>query len=189
MLDSIKTLDENIFLYLNSLHHPLLDHLMWLFSEKLFWTPLYIWFLWLLYKQFPKKFWTVLIAIILLIVVSDQLCNLSKNSIMRLRPTNEVHLQGLIHTVNGYTGGLYGYYSGHAANSFAVAFFFLFSVLEKKKYLVVVALLYAILTSYSRIYLGVHYPFDVLTGVLVGSLTGIGFACAHKKIRTNFLQV
>ena len=107
---------------------------------------------------------------------------------MRLRPTNEEHLQGLIHTVNGYTGGMYGFYSGHASNSFAIAMFLIVSVLKGRKYIIPVALIYAILTSYSRIYLGVHYPGDVITGMLAGSLLGAGFAYAHKLLRGKYIE-
>lgn len=187
MLESIKSFDETLFLYLNSHHNMFFDQLMWLFSEKIFWAPLYVWFLWLLYKQFPKHFWSVLLAILVMIVVSDQLCNLSKDGFMRLRPTNEPHLQGLIHIVNGYTGGLYGFYSGHAANSFAIAIFMICSINKTFKYLIPIALSYALLTAYSRIYLGVHYPLDILTGAIIGSLTGIGFAYAHKKFRNRII--
>jgi undecaprenyl-diphosphatase len=161
---------------------------MWLFSNKIFWGPLYVWFLWLLYKQFPKQYWTLLLTILVMIIASDQLCNLSKDSFMRLRPTNEEHLQGLIHTVNGYTGGMYGFYSGHASNSFAVAVFMIASVSKGRKYIIPAALVYAILTSYSRIYLGVHYPGDVITGMIAGSLLGLCFAFTHKLLRNKYLK-
>lgn len=188
MLETIKTLDESLFLFLNAQHNSFFDPLMWLFSEKLFWGPLYVWFLWLLYKKYPKHYWTVLVTIILMIVVSDQLCNLAKDHIMRLRPSQEPHLYSLVHIVKDYRGGMYGFYSGHSSNSFAVAFFMITIVAGKLKYIIPVALTYALLTAYSRIYLGVHYPGDVLTGALIGTLLGIGFATAHSKVRTRFLK-
>ena len=188
MLETIKTLDESLFLFLNAQHNSFFDTLMWLFSEKLFWGPLYVWFLWLLHKRYPKHYWTVLVTIILMIVVSDQLCNLAKDHVMRLRPSQEPHLYSLVHIVNDYRGGMYGFYSGHSSNSFAVAFFMITIVAGKLKYIIPVALVYAVLTAYSRIYLGVHYPGDVLTGALIGTLLGIGFAIAHSKLRARFLK-
>jgi len=188
MLGTLKAFDESLFLSLNAHHNYFFDQAMWLFSEKLFWGPLYVWFLWLLYKQYPKHFWTVLLTIVVLVVATDQLCNLSKDSFMRLRPTHEMHLQGLIHTVNGYTGGMYGFYSGHAANSFAVALFLICSVTKARKYIIPSALAYAILTSYSRIYLGVHYPGDIIAGMVIGALTGAGFAYLHKTLRYRYLN-
>lgn len=186
MLETIKALDESLFLFLNAHHTLFFDRVMWLFSEKLFWGPLYIWFLWLLHKKYPKHYWTVLVAIVLMIVASDQLCNLSKEGFMRLRPSQEPHLQAMVHIVNDYRGGLYGFYSGHAANAFAVAFFMITLVSGKRRYIIPFALTYAVLTAYCRIYLGVHYPVDVLTGAIAGAIIGTGFALVHDKIRAKY---
>jgi len=188
MLDTIKSLDQSLFLTLNAHHNPFFDQLMWLFSEKLFWVPLYAWFLWLLYKQFPMHYWTVILAVILMIVASDQFCNLAKNSVMRLRPSQDPGIQAMVHIVNDYRGGMYGFYSGHASNAFAVALFVITIAGKKLKYLIPVCLLYATLTAYSRIYLGVHYPGDILTGALAGTLLGTGMAVLHGRFRTKYLK-
>lgn len=189
MLETIKSLDQSLFLALNAHHNPFFDQLMWLFSGKLFWAPLYAWFLWLLYKRFPKHYWTVIIAIVLMIVASDQLCNLAKNGIMRLRPSQDPGIQALVHIVNDYRGGMYGFYSSHASNAFAVALFMLTIAGSKQKFLIPVCLLYAMVTAYSRIYLGVHYPLDILTGALAGTLLGTGFALLHSKFRMRYLKL
>lgn len=186
MLEAIKSIDENLFLLLNSQHNSFFDPIMWLFSEKLFWGPLYVWFLWLLHKYYPKHYWTVLVAVVLMIAATDQLCNLSKESVMRFRPTHEPHLQPFVHTVNDYTGGMYGFYSGHAANAFAVAFFIIAIAKNRRNYIIPVAITYASLISYSRIYLGVHYPGDIITGALIGTLLGTGFALAHRHLRRRY---
>jgi len=167
MLETFKNFDESLFLFLNAQHNSFFDPLMWLFSNKIFWVPLYAWFLWVLYRRFPKHYWTVLIAIILMIVVSDQLCNLAKND---------------------YRGGMYGFYSGHASNAFAVAFFMISTLAGKLKYIIPISLTYAILTAYSRIYLGVHYPGDILMGAVMGALLGTGFAYAHDKLRSKYFN-
>lgn len=188
MLETFKAIDESLFLFLNSQHNSFFDPLMWLFSEKVFWAPIYVWFLWLLYKRYPKHYWTVLLTILLMIVVSDQLCNLSKDTVMRLRPSQEPHLYSLVHIVNEYRGGLYGFYSGHSSNAFAVAFFMIAIVSARGKYIIPVSLTYAILTAYSRIYLGVHYPGDVLTGAIMGMLLGTGFAVTHSRLRARYFK-
>ena len=189
MLDTIKSLDQSLFLALNVHHNSFFDPIMWLFSDKLFWAPLYAWFLWLLYKQFPKHYWTVIIAVILMIVASDQFCNLAKNGVMRLRPSQDPGIQAMVHIVNDYRGGMYGFYSGHASNAFAVALFMITIAGKKLKYLIPVCLLYATLTAYSRIYLGVHYPGDILTGALAGTLLGTGFALLHAQSRRKYLKL
>jgi undecaprenyl-diphosphatase len=186
MLESIKSFDEKLFLILNSHHNAFFDQVMWLFSNIPFWIPLYVLFLWLLYKEYPKQFWSVLVVILLMIVVSDQLCNLAKYGVMRLRPTHDPNLQALVHTVKGYQGGMYSFYSGHASNSFTVAFFIINTLKAERKYIIPIALCYAIFTSYSRIYLGVHYPFDVLTGAIIGAMLGTIFAYSHNQIRKHY---
>ncbi len=188
MLETINAFDESVFLFLNAQHNSFFDGLMWLFSEKLFWGPLYIWFLWLLFKRYPRHYWSVILAIALMIVVSDQLCNLAKESIMRLRPSQDPDIQALVHIVNGYRGGMYGFYSGHASNAFAVALFMITAFKGEKNFLIPVSLAYAILTAYSRIYLGVHYPGDILAGAMMGFFLGSGFSIAHTKLRSRYLN-
>jgi undecaprenyl-diphosphatase len=188
MLETIKSIDESLFLFLNAHHNSFFDPLMWLFSEKFYWVPLYFWFLWLLYKRYPKHFWTVLIAVALMITASDQLCNVAKNNIMRLRPSQEPHLYSLVHVLNDYRGGMYGFYSSHASNAFALALFMITVFRGKWKYILPASLIYAILTAYSRVYLGVHYPGDVLTGAIIGSLLGTGFALAHNRLRDRYIK-
>lgn len=188
MLETLKAFDESLLVYLNSMHNSFFDQAMWLFSNKLFWAPLYAWFLWLLYKIFPDHYWTVLITVVLLIVASDQLCNFSKVNVMRLRPSQEPHLKEVIHIVNNYRGGTYGFYSGHASNAFAVAAFLIMSAGKLNRYLIAIALIYASLTAYSRIYLGVHYPGDILVGTLMGAILGTAFAAAHKNIRNKYMK-
>jgi len=129
----------------------------------------------------------VLVAIALMIALSDQLCNLSKVSVMRLRPTHELHLQALVHTVNGYRGGMFGFYSAHASNNFAIACFMINSIESKRKYLIPFSLICAMLIAYSRVYLGVHYPGDIITGAIVGVIVGTFFAYIHKKLRTRYM--
>lgn len=182
MLETLKALDYQLFLYLNSLHTPVLDTVMALVSARLFWGPLYVLLLWLLYRQYPDRYWALLLAVILLILVNDQTANLFKSSFTRYRPSNDPLIMEMVHIVNGYRGGAYGFYSGHAANSFATAIFTIILLFRNHRWIVAVMLPYALLVSYSRIYLGVHFPGDVITGMAAGSIYGFLFAKGFKTL-------
>ncbi len=176
MEELILTADRNLFLFLNGLHLPWLDGIMYIATGLWWWAPLYILVIYLVIRLFGKRSWIIAVAASLLITLSDQSANLSKSSVKRLRPTHDPSMQDKVHTVRGYKGGLYSYYSGHATNTFAFAVFI--SLLLRKRYRWIPGLLltWAAIMSYSRIYLGVHYPADILTGAAVGSLMGWLFA-------------
>ena len=108
-----------------------------------------------------------------MILVSDQLSNLAKETFQRLRPSHEPGL--MVHLVNAYKGGLYGFYSGHATNNFSIAVFLIVLAGKRFKWVWMVALPWALLMSYTRIYLGVHFPGDILAGAIMGSLIGYFF--------------
>lgn len=180
MFQALNQFDTSLLLYLNGLHSPFFDHVMWLASDKFIWAPLYCWFLWLLYRKYPGRFWLILVSVALMILVGDQLSRLFKDMVGRYRPTHEPAIQQLVHTVNGYTGGAYSFFSGHATNSFAVALFMIMMLPDKRRLMLPLTLAYAVLVSYSRIYLGVHYPIDILTGAIVGSCIGWGASKAYR---------
>lgn len=172
MLDALNQIDTNLFLFLNRHHSSFWDIVMWWASDKFTWIPLYGLVLWLLVKQNPRKIGLLLLMIVSLVLISDQSANLAKYVFARLRPSHEPALQGMLHLVRNYAGGALGFYSGHASSSFAVAVFAISLAGSRNKWLVPVMLLYATLVSYSRIYLGVHYPGDVLVGAIAGSIYG-----------------
>ena len=115
-----------------------------------------------------------------MILVSDQLTNIVKDWVGRLRPTHEPGLTG-VHTVYGYTGGLYAFYSAHASNNMAIAVFLVIILKNQYSYFAPLILLWAFFMSYTRIYLGVHYPADLVAGWIAGGLIGwgMGSACAR----------
>jgi len=188
MLDTLKSIDTSLFLFLNAQHNAFFDQLMWIASGRFTWIPLYILLLWLLYGEHRKRFWLVILTIVLMIVLSDQFCNLAKFTFLRLRPSNEPVLRNLVHLVHGYSGGAYGFYSGHASNSFAVALFAIGMIKRFRNYLIPFMLCFAVLVSYSRIYLGVHYPGDILTGATAGSLIGWGMSRLFLRIGRSMDQ-
>ena len=147
---------------------------MWYVSSAKTWLPLYALLIGAIIYRFPN--WKAVLLILagfgIAVGFSDWTCSgLIKPLVCRLRPTHEPALQGLIHIVNGYTGGLYGFCSSHAANTMACGL--LFSLLYKNTYATMALMAWVALNCYSRMYLGVHYPGDIIAGLLVGSLYAV----------------
>ena len=138
------------------------------------WIPLFCLLLYMVFKQYGKRGWWILLAIALVVLCSDQLsAHVCKPLFHRLRPCFNPDLEGLIHLPRGLAGGKYGFVSSHAANTFAVASFLTPAL--RKSYRSIGWWLYgwALLSSYSRIYLGLHYPGDILAGAALGILIGL----------------
>ena len=171
-MDSISNLDKELFLFLNSFHSEGLDPIMLLITKTQFWTPLYLVLIYLIFKKYSTESWLILAGVAMAILLSDQITSsLMKPFFERLRPSQEPSLQGLVHLVDGYKGGLYGFASGHAANTFATAFFVW--LLFKNQYRWIWTIfIWAILMTYTRIYLGVHYPGDIIVGGVIGVFCG-----------------
>lgn len=147
---------------------------MYNISNKFFWIPLYLLFLYLLIKHYKKDAVWIILATVILIALSDLISvHAFKNTFLRLRPCHNPEIQDLVHLVNNKCGGKYGFYSSHASNHFAIATFMSLFLGSKIKYFTIILIIWAIVISYSRIYLGVHYPADVLAGGLSGIIQAI----------------
>jgi len=180
----LENLDQHVFLFLNSINSPSWDKVMFLISGKVIWAPLYLGILIYIGIKYKKKIYLILPFIILAVALADQVSvQLFKNLFQRLRPCHEPSLEGMVHLVNGECGGLYGFVSSHASNSFNVALISLMFI--KNKWFTAGIISWAAIIGYSRVYLGVHYPGDVICGSLLGALIGYSvfklYELADKK--------
>ena len=169
-----------MLLFLNGLHHPWLDPVMYYLTQTFFWLPLYAFLIFLIFKNYGKQGWHILIGVVVTVTLADQITgSLMKPFFARFRPSHEPTLDGLVHIVNNYRGGLYGFASSHAANTFGTALF-VWLVLRQYHRWTAWIFLWAVLMTYTRIYLGVHYPGDIIVGAIVGLVSGwIGFRCSN----------
>lgn len=178
MIEDILNLDTELFIYLNSLGLPLFDN-FWIFlsnkeANVFFYSVLLFFYFYnrSLKFNFSELFY-FLILIALMISITDQTANLFKDSFQRLRPCYNEIIKDSLRLVKENCGGKYGFFSAHASNSFTLAVFFGLLYKNKFKYLICITLLYASLISYSRVYLGVHFPLDILFGATFGIIIGI----------------
>ncbi|NQW26849.1 MAG: phosphatase PAP2 family protein [Flammeovirgaceae bacterium] len=173
MLDLLQSIDLYLLDLINGSGRPTLDPLMIWLSDKLIWIPLYLFLIYKTYAQFGRNFWLPLIFIVLTITLSDQITSgLMKPFFERLRPCRDASISFIVEIVSN-CGGKYGFASSHAANTMGLATIFLFLFKKKKKLLTYGLLIWSLLVGYSRVYLGVHYPGDVLFGFAVGMLCAI----------------
>ena len=185
VLERLVHIDTEVLLAINGWHAPWVDRLMWIVSAKETWIPLYLLLIGLLvwrYRQPSNNAmkWlkkvpvcvVMIVAIVAAVGLSDFIASgILKDLVARPRPTRVPELEGVLHLVNGYKSGQYGFVSSHAANTMACGL--LFSLIWRNKIATVGLMLWVAMNSYSRIYLGVHYPLDILGGLMVGVLMAV----------------
>ena len=185
MLEQLLHIDTEILLAINGWHAPWADTLMWIISAKATWIPLYLLLIGLLVWRYSKPAMTnvkwlqkvpacvvMIVAIGLAVGAADFIASgILKDWVARPRPSRVPELEGMLHLVNGYKSGQYGFVSSHAANTMAVAL--LFSLIWRNKIATCGLMLWVAANCYSRMYLGVHYPTDILGGLIVGLLVAV----------------
>lgn len=186
MLDRIKQIDTELLIFLNNLGNKSWDPIWVLITDKFTFLPLFILIIFFLFKKNGTKgLLVILIFISILILFTDQFTNVVKDFTQRLRPCRLDELQGLLRDID-IRCGKYGFFSAHAANSISVTIFIINCVDESvKKFLKPVLILWVMIFSYSRIYLGVHYPLDTIFGLSFGIFSGFLF----KYLYNYFISV
>ena len=193
MLEELLHIDTELLLAINGCHSPWADTVMWIISAKATWIPLYLLLIGLLVWRYRRpaptcvKWLTkvpVCVVMIVVIAVAVGLADFIASGILkewvaRPRPTRVPELEGVLHLVNGYKSGRYGFVSSHAANTMACAL--LFSLIWRNKIATCGLMLWVAMNCYSRMYLGVHYPLDIIGGLLVGTLVAL---VAYRVLQT-----
>ena len=185
MLDYLNDIDTDALLAINGLHDTFQDALWWMVSAK--WASLLIVLalVWILLHENRRHALLVLAMLVLAILLADQVSSgLIKHLVERLRPTHDPSLGDAVHVINGYRGGMYGFVSSHAANSFAAAM--LLTLVMRHRMVTFSLFTWALLQCYSRVYLGVHYPGDILGGIAVGILAGWLVWCLMRWIQRRW---
>ncbi|WP_299116070.1 phosphatase PAP2 family protein [uncultured Winogradskyella sp.] len=185
MLDKLLDLDTQFFLYLNKLGSPTWDNLWLIITDEFTFAPLYAVLLFLIYKKYGAKSLLIMVLVIAaMITFTDQITNLFKDGFMRPRPCrlDELKADGMRFIAERC--GKYGFFSGHSSNSMAAAVFGGLVLRPYFKNLIFFLLLWSFIVAYSRIYVGVHYPIDILCGMTFGALAGFGF----YKLNTYLLK-
>ena len=171
MKEYLNDIDADALLAVNGLHDMFQDAFWWLLTAKWSSLLLVLALVWILLHQNRRHALLVVAMLVLTVLVADQISSgLIKHLVERLRPTHDPSLESMVHVINGYRGGLYGFVSSHAANSCALAMFV--SLVMRHRWVTLSLFTWAVLQCYSRMYLGVHYPGDILGGIIVGMLVG-----------------
>lgn len=173
-MEFISNIDSQLFLFLNGFHADWLDPIMIAITQMWAWLPIYLFLIYLVVKQYGKHYWMIFLAIGFVVLCSDQLSShVCKPVFQRLRPCYNIDLQDLIYLPKGKAGGHYGFVSSHAANTFAIGTFLTAALRKNTKWIGWLLFVWAFLSSYSRIYIGYHYPGDILCGAVLGILIGL----------------
>lgn len=188
-IQPIIDFDRSLLLMLNGSDNLFYDNLMAVLTSGLTWIPLYLALLVAVIKNNEKVMQILLVVgcALLCVVLADGGADfLAKPFFQRWRPSNDPMIKHMVHVVNGVRGGDYGFFSAHAANTFSLALFF--SLLIRNRLLTFVMVLWSLLNCFTRIYLGMHYPGDILVGLMWGAVSGIVAYIAYRKVYYRMSQ-
>jgi len=187
MIETLLELDRDLFIYLNSFGSEAFDG-FWLFiTKQINWIPIFAIIMYLVFKHLGWKHALLIIVLMaLLITLTDQTTNLFKNYFQRLRPVNNTDLDDVIHFVHKRSS--FSFISGHASNSMAAAFF-LYKVLKPYLKYMGFIFLWPLVFAYSRIYLGLHYPGDILCGYIWGILMALLMMRLYVHFRDKLFPI
>lgn len=184
MLEYLVHLDKKLFVFLNNLGSTPFDTIWLLITKQTNWIPFFLILLFILFKKLgPKKLGIVILIIVGLITFTNEITDIIKFSVQRIRPCNDDTLVGLIRVVKD--SDTFSYFSGHASNSTASMVFVFLILRQYYKYSYLI-FLYPLIFAYSRIYLGLHFPLDIISGFVFGGFTGFLFYKIYKKIEKKY---
>lgn len=194
-LNWLNELDRSFFIFLNGHHQPWLDQVMWYVSKMQTWFPVYLLMLILLYRKIGlRNFFLAIGCVALLLFLTDFLAvHLVKNTVMRLRPSHDPQIKDLVNLVadpngNLYRGGQFGFFSNHSSNHFGVVGLFIYLMKPLRTSWIILLYAWVLLITYSRIYLGVHYPGDILAGALYGSIAALLVSRIYHYISDRWIK-
>lgn len=187
MVEQLLTLERDAFFALNGSDYAFLDRFMWIFTGKVVWLPLAAFLIFMLvYRKNWREWLLVFLAIALTITLCDQFAShICKPYFLRFRPTHHPDFMDQVKVVFDYRGGMYGFISSHAANAFGFAM--LISLILKNKLASWTFFLWAALTAYTRIYLGVHFITDIIPGAISGVVFGGLVYLLYRYVRNRWI--
>jgi len=188
-INKLLPFEREVFLALNGSGSAFWDNAMWTYTGLVTWIPMVLFILYVAFRnQQLKEGFLVLGAIVLVLLLSNLLTeSFFKPFFQRYRPSHHPDYKGLVKIMNNFRGGDYGFTSGHATNSFGLAFFF--SLLFRNRFVTISMMFWAILNSYSRIYLGVHFISDIVAGFIVGTVIGLFVYEIYIRIRIQYFNI
>lgn len=185
-MEQLIQLDKELFVFLNGFGSAQFDQFWLLITKQINWLPYFVLLLIIVQKKLGwKNLGIVLLFIALLITFTDQFTNLVKNHFQRLRPCNDLDIKDSIRIVK--SSDTYSFFSGHASNSTA-SMIFIFLLLKKYYKYAFVVFLFPLIFAYSRIYLGLHFPGDIITGYFFGALFGYLFYKIYQAVLKKYPQ-
>ena len=184
MLEKVIALDKKLFVFLNGLGSENFDGLWLLITNQITWIPFFLLLLYLIYKKIGAKQTILLFTFAaVLVAMTDQTANIFKYSFHRIRPCNDPEIKSIIRIVK--ESHSFGFFSAHAANSMGVATFLFLNFRKQYRFWGLI-FLWPLIFAYSRIYIGVHFPLDILTGYFFGALYGIAFFFLYQKVKKKY---
>jgi len=187
MVHQLIKYDKDLFLFLNNLGTETWDGLWLLITNKYTFIPLYLFLLFLMYKKYGlKAIFTFMILIIIMITFTDQITNVFKRGFERLRPCRTEGVMEQMRYIAAHCGK-YSFFSGHSSNSMAAAVFGGLILRSYKKKIIFILLFWSAMVAYSRIYVGVHFPLDIICGMLFGALSGFIFYKIALLVLNRFI--